>query len=627
MTCTPRSPVSRLPLLALLALPMLLAACDGGGGGSSSGTGGSTSSATTGGNGIGPGPGPISQDFDAPRVAITSPARGAYISGAAVVRVEGTATDALGSGIAAFAINSTPAPLDAQGRFSISLALDEGVTIISARAVDFAGNIGESAVSVMYAQTYRLATDDVPNAVGARITETSLNKLAPVMAQTIANSGVVQGTLTQAPLYRGDVRDPLFNQCLASAEVRVLSLTFGTPTILFDAVQGGFDADVTIPSLRIVANARSFCGISYSVTGTVSSNVAMRLGLDVGLSGGQFVVTPRSSTIALNNFQWGINGIPAVITNIAHSMVKSELEKRLADAVQKTLPQEVAQALQGIAAPVSRSFNGRVVTFRATPEQLAFDDQGLSVGFGANVTAVRNPATPLVPGSFFRGAPGGTLPYFGSGAGFYATAADNVINRALFTSWQAGYWNIQMDTQFFQQFGVNLPFQLDANLIAAFFPPLRAMVTPGTQIPVAVRFDPKIQPLIEMTAAPDLARLSIGEMGMTLLMDFGAGLQPIMEIALHIRAGATATFQGNALKFTVTQNVDFKTDVISTAIPLNGLDVERFLTFLVPMAIQVTTQTIAPIPIPALPGATLTNMSLFRDGPGGDYLTVSGDVQ
>jgi hypothetical protein len=618
--------LSALALAALAALP----ACSGGGGGG--GSIGSTASPTTsgqGGGGIGPGPGSPSADFDAPSVAITAPARGSYFSGSAVVRVEGTANDGQGSGIAAFSINNVPTPLDAQRRFSVDLTLDEGVTIIVARAADFAGNVGQASVSVIFCPDYRNATDDIPGAVGARISEAAVNAAAPAMVQSILASGAITQSLTGSPLYRGDVRDPFFGACIASAEVRVLSMTFGTPTILFDAVPGGFDADVRIPSFRIDANARSYCGIGYSVTGNVSATeVQVRLGLDVSIQNGQFVVATRSGSVAMNGFQWGIHNIPAAITNIAHSTVKREIEKRLSDVVQNQVPSELQQALQGIARPISRSFNGKTVTFRAVPEALGFDGLGFQVDFSSNVTAARDPRVPLVPGSFFRSAPAGAIPVFQPGPGFVATANENLMNRALFTSWQAGFWTIQLDTQFFQQFGLSLPVQLDANLIAAFFPPLRGMVTPGSQIPVAIRLDPKIQPLVEMTGTPDLARLSLGEMHMTVLMDFGAGYQPLLTMAVHVRAGANATFQGSAVRFAITQNVEFQADEISAAIPLSGIDVERFLTFLVPPAVQVATQSMAPIPIPSIGGGVqLTNLNLYRDGARGEFLSVSGDVR
>lgn len=615
--------VRNLGLLAGIASIAALSGCGGGGSSSASvaGQGGSTSSGTSAG-------GTYTNDFDAPVVQITKPARGQYFdAGTSVVTVEGSVTDPI-SGVQTLTLNGTVCNVDAQGNFTLPVALANGVNILSAHATDRAGNVGTSSVSVMYCPAYRLATDDVPGAAGTRLSEGALNTIAPVLVDQLLASNVIQTKLTASSLVHSAVRDPIFNACLASADVSVIGINFSRPVLTFDTVTGGVNAHCEIPNLRIDLRAQSFCGIGYSVTGNVTaSNAVIDLGLDVALQNGQYMISARSSSVNLQNFRYAINGIPSIITNLVYTLVKSQAESRLADALKTQLPPALSSALQGLAQPITQSWNGRTVTFRAEPQTLAWDDAGFQVDFASNVTTARNPIVPMVPGSYFVAPPAGTVPQFGPTSGFYATVNENLLNRALFSSWQAGFWTIQIDTAFMQQFGVNLPFQLDAQLIALFFPAIRSMIAPGMQIPVAIKLEPQMQPVIEVTGVPDLVRVNLGELHMTLLLDFGAGYQPFFTTALHMRAGASASFANNAFSFTIGQNVDFEAELLSAAIPLNGIDMARFMSFIVPPAIQVATQTMKPIPLPTLQGLSLMNLQVYRDGYAGEFCTVSGDIR
>ena len=84
---------------------------------------------------------------------------------------------------------------------------------------------------------------------------------------------------------------------------------------------------------------------------------------------------------------------------------------------------------------------------------------------------------------------------------------------------------------------------------------------------------------------------------------------------------------GSRLFVQLTQNVQVEVDMLSTSMPLNGIDVERFVAFLSPAALQVATQSMKPIPIPTMQGLSLTNLGAVRDGQRGEFVTISGDVR
>jgi hypothetical protein len=119
---------------------------------------------------------------------------------------------------------------------------------------------------------------------------------------------------------------------------------------------------------------------------------------------------------------------------------------------------------------------------------------------------------------------------------------------------------------------------------------------------------------------------AIGVVNGTFLLDFGNGPARIMEVAVPLEAVADVAIANGAVTFTIGSNTRFEADLLSSAIPWNGLDVERFLTFFLPSALELATQSVAPIPLPALQGVGLTNARVYRDGLRGEFATVGADV-
>ena len=607
----------RIPEATSVALLLALALGCGRGGGAS-GSGGAPGAA--GGVGIPPG-----SDPDAPLVEILDPARGAFLPPGTIV-VRGTAQDA-GSGVWMLLLNGVPTPVDPAGSFQAAVTLAWGVNTITARAIDRAGNVASASISVISGE-YRPATDEVHGASGLRLNEQALNRVAPFIARSFLGSATFQQALLGGPIYRGALTDPFFGTCIASAEVRVLAFRFDTPQLQIDCVQGGVNAILRLPNARLTANAHDYCGIGYSATGDVTAVEAVAdAGFDISLdAAGNFLVAPRYATVLLNGFRLAIQGIPSVISNLVYSEVKSAIEDALADAIRRYLPGALSSTFASLSQPMTIPLPGGSVSVLARATTLDFDDFGFSAAYAGNAIAPRNPQVPAAPGSLHLSGPAGTVPAMGTAFGFYGTVGENFLNRILFTSWQAGCWHVTVDQQFLASFNVTLPFQLDGQWIAHFFPALQGMIVPGQMVPVGFQFEPALQPVMRVVGGTELFRLQVGELHMTLLMDFGGGFTPIMTVALHLDAGCGVSFARNAFTFTLTSQPVFEAQLLWSAIPLNGIDVGRFLTFFVPSAIQAAIQSVQPTPLPTLQGAILTNLAAYQDGIQGDFATVSGDV-
>ncbi len=564
------------------------------------------------------------QDLEPPVIQVASPARGEYVTRSAVT-VEGTASDA-GSGIAAVEVNGAPVNPGQGGRFSVPVTLQFGANLVTVRAVDHAGNAASSALSVMFAPGYLPAEAPVPLAAVARLNEPALNAIAPMVAEAITHGGALQARLSRPPrLFRDEVT--VLGVCVASADVRVQSVTFDPIQIQLDTVPGGLNALVTVPNFRLQANARSYCGIPYSVRGEVSAQAAVRVALPVGLRpGGRFEVAAAQSTVSLSGFRFDIYGIPSIIENLVRSGVERELQRRLDEELPPRVAREVGRTLDQLAVREERLVGDTPIAFRLTPADVTVDEGGITVALDGDVVAPKDPATPTVPGSVFRGP--GAIPPYAAAPAFFASLSENAVNRALFTSWQAGFWNLQIDPTFLAQFNVSLPFQLNSSLLAAFFPQLAGMLPPGGPFPLAIRLEPRMQPVLTLTGDPSPLRLDVGEVHVAILSDFGQGpaslvaavAQLEMTVDAGIDAGDLALVPGPPLRIVV--------DVLSQPlVPVSDAELERFLSFVVPPAIQVAAGSIRPVPLPTLQGLTLVNPRVYLDGQQREFLTLEGDVR
>jgi hypothetical protein len=560
-------------------------------------------------------------DLEPPSILISRPTRGEYLSSSEVV-VEGRVSDA-GSGVARLLVNGTTVTPDpVTGGFSANVPLNFGVNLLIVKALDRAGNAAHFSASVMYSPEYLPAGERIPNAAATRLTELALTTIGERSAPRLGHW--IDSKLSGQTVFREEIRR--LGICVASATVRAESVTYNPPRLVVDTVPTGLQIRLHVPNFRIAASARSHCGIPYSTSGEVSAqdavvDISLALSIDPFQA---FDVSATSSVASLQGFGFNINGIPGVIENSVRSGVQREVESRLADAVRALLPSVIRQTLSRLSEPISREMNGRTVTLALIPTSLTFDDGGFTVAFDGSVTAATDPTMPTVPGSVFR--PSAGLPSYPNTAGFFTSINENVINGALSGSWHAGFWNVTVDQAFLQQLGVSLPFQLDASLLAAFFPALRPGIPAGGPVPMALRLEPKMQPVVQVSDGPGLLRLGLGELHVAVMLDLGAGFVPFLMLATHFEGSIDPLFAGDAFSFTVRLPERLAADVIEAPATIDREDLDRFIQSVLTSVVQVATVAIGPMPVPSLQGFTLSNLRVYPDGQAKEFVTIEGDV-
>jgi hypothetical protein len=560
-------------------------------------------------------------DLEPPSLLISHPARGAYLSSAEVL-VEGRVSDA-GSGVATLLVNGAPVTPDAvTGGFSAKVPLAFGLNLVIVEAVDGAGNAAHFAGTAMSSSAYVPAGESVPGAAVTRVTERALQTIGDRTVPLIRQ--FADASLAGQTLFRGE--EKVFGQCVASATVVAESVTFDPPQLVIDAVPTGLQTRLQIANVRIPVSARSHCGVSYSTSGAIKADAVV---LDAGLA--LFIAPSRaldvsvtSSAVSLQGFDVGISGVPSAIERRVRSAVRDAVEARLADAIRTAIPGAIRPALARLSVPVTRESNGRTVTLAAMPTAVTFDDRGFTVVFAGSLSADVDPAAPAAPGSIVRPTEG--LPAYSDTAGFYTSLNENLINRALFGSWQAGFWDVTIDEAFLERLGVSLPFPLDASLLTGFFPALRPVIA-GRPAPLVVKLEPKLQPVARVSDGPGILTLGLGEFDVIALADLGEGFVPLLTVATYVEVPIDAVFVGDTVSFTVLWPGRLAADLIAAPVPIADADVDRFLQFAFPALIQLVTGSIGPMPVPAFPGFGWSHLRLYPDGPAREFVTLEADVR
>src|SRR5262249_10744789 len=111
-------------------------------------------------------PNGLAIDPHAPRVHITSPARGTVAGDVHSVMVTGTATD--DSGVVSVTVNDVPATLNPDGTWSATVPITPGTNLLHAIAKDASSNEGKESRAVV-AGPMQSVQMSVPNAITASI--------------------------------------------------------------------------------------------------------------------------------------------------------------------------------------------------------------------------------------------------------------------------------------------------------------------------------------------------------------------------------------------------------------------------------------------------------------------------
>jgi hypothetical protein len=303
-------------------------------------------------------------------------------------------------------------------------------------------------------------------------------------------------------------------------------------------------ATLRIPNFRLAGEAEHGCGIPWpSVTGEIRATevvVVATVRPSVDPQTGRIAVVAAAVNVDLQGYTFDFTNLSGQILNFMSlgqigNAVRGPIEDAVARAVRTDLPPRLEAELNGLFAPVSRTFLGRTVTFTATPSSFAVDGDGMTFACAANTSGPVAPGVPSAPGSYFDAGHGLTLPLYPPLSPNLSTSVlSNAANRALFTSFEAGFWNVHMDQAFVNSLGLGLPVKLDTDLLRPFVQGLSAVVPANVTAPVAIETEPYCPPILLLTpGSPMRARLALPELHLHVLVDPGSGFTKLFSFAVH----------------------------------------------------------------------------------------------
>ncbi len=552
-----------------------------------------------------------------PVVTITQPARGAFLP-AGPVQVAGTVTAP--GGLASLTVQGAAVNVNASGNFSTSITLPDGVARIKVTAIDKTGNRTDRTLSVETG-SYLPSAQVVPDALAGRINQGLLPIIQSVAANEIANltSGIGASLVAQNPV-----------ASVAGVDIDIVSLTFGTPSIIVGINASGINLDMSIPLLKIEAQAKGSL-IPFTATAHVSADsVSVQATLALGaLSNGQLDVQFPTVNVTFQNFQlalpswlqWAGPLIDPVLSNFLGGQVASMLRTQGAAAIKKYVDDSASLNLAGVPA-----------TFSYAIDAIRTDAYGIAFDTGANLTLLPDPTYPVAPGSL--ASPGGLPTTFSTTDTVVLSVSRAFINRFLEQAWQSGMLATVVDpNQVAQKFGVPLPIPATAQDLVNFFPQLQGVVPAQfLQAPVIYRIKSLLPPTVTlMPGVPDPLQLHFGEYQVTASIDTGAQPLDVFTVSMHAEIQLGVQIANGAISPVMKSlpNPIVDTDLISSPLaPLGAAHIESYLDVIIPMLFGGIVTQLPPIPVPQLPaGIQLVGASFAADGPTFNYLTIAADLK
>jgi hypothetical protein len=519
-------------------------------------------------------------DPNAPRVHITSPARGTFAGDVNMVTVAGTATD--DHAVTSVTVNDVPATLADDGTFTATVPVVPGTNLIHAVAMDAQGNAGKESRAVVAGPMSKIDMQ-VPDAI--RVT---------LSAETFAAISKAAGTFLQSgniPMHNPVIDVGGGPDCLYG-QGSVTSLTIGGATVQLVPQAGGLHVDVELDQLNIgmhLQYAAACISGSRDIT-VAASQVAITGDISVGVKAGAFDIQFVNSNVQLTGFQAELGGIPGAIVDLLH--LDTALGPVVGWAAGKMVASKVDKTFASLTGARTVSMLGKMVDVSLTPSNIDFSSAGGIVSIDASLRAHGDT---MSPGFVYiaNGAPAMDLSH-----GFQLAIADDAPNQLFGSLWAANGLDDRLDLKTGPYGDVGKLYD-------------------------SVELSAAVPPFVD-ASSPDGLKLTIGD----LMATFRNGDATVTEIAINAQIDVKVTTGSDgAARLDVgepTVYVDILGEGVTGANQLSSSQFETIASFALSRIIAVGAGSLGAIPLPSVDGISLTNLEIAEQT---GYVVVDGEVQ
>jgi hypothetical protein len=523
-------------------------------------------------------------DPSAPRVHITSPARGSFAGGVKTLVVTGTATD--DSGVTQVQVNGVDAALAADGSWTATIPVSPGTQLIHAVARDAQGNLGKESRAVVAGPLQPIATP-VPRAITAAMSAQTFAAIGRAVT-SVLRTGDLQSII--AP--HNPVIDVSGGPDCDYAQAAITHMAFGSATsVALTPQTGGLGLDVELDQVAIAMHLSYavLCADGSRDVMVTASHIKVTGVVDVGGGGGAFDVKLVGQSVQVTGFHVDLGGVPGGIVDVLH--LDTALGSIIGWATEQFVVPVINTALAGLDGTRTVDVLGTPVDIRIAPSWISFDATGAIIELDAALRAHGDAGS---PGYVYVA---NQLPVMSTDRGFALAVADDAANQLLGSFWAAG--------------GMNRTFDL----------------TTGSYGDLGKLYD-RVELSAQVPPFVDAARGSLGLTIGDLVARFKNGdatataIAVSAQVEVRVVAGPDGTPRLDV--GTPTTYVDILDENVDGANVLSNAQFEVLTSFALSRVIAFASGSIGAIPLPSIGGVAVRDLAIAEQT---GYLIVDGNVQ
>jgi hypothetical protein len=523
-------------------------------------------------------------DPAAPRVHITSPARGSFAGNVAALVVTGTATD--DAGVTQVQVNGIDAALAPDGSWTVTIPVAPGTQLIHAVARDAQGNLGKESRAVVTGQLLPIATA-VPRAITAAMSAQALGAIGKGVTAFLRT-----GDLEAIIAPRNPVIDVGGGPDCLYAQAAITRMSVGSATSVgLTARSGGLGLDARLDQVAIGMHLTyaALCADGSTDITVTASHIQVSGMVDVGVNAGAFEVKLVDQAVQVTGFDVDLGGIPGDVVALLH------LDTALSSVIGWATEQFVVPVLNTSLATLNDTRTvdvlGTPVDIQVAPSQIAFDATGAVIALDTTLRAHGDAAS---PGYVFVA---NQQPAMAPGRGFAVAVADDAANQLLGSFWAAG--------------GMDRTFDLQTGSYGDL-----------GKLYDRVELSARVPPFID--ASGGSLALTVGDLIATFRN--GDATTTAVAISAQVDVKVVTGADGNPRLDvgTPTTYVDILDENVDGANILSSAQFEAITSFALSRIIAFGSGSIGAIPLPSLGGVSIRDLAIAEQT---GYLVVDGDVQ